>query len=103
LQDYLEEVIQKLRRTIKAQRPPLLNEGLPLALESLVGDMQKLAGNTPQITWHCNLNGETSLNDEQATSLDAGRARPGSKPFWPGVDAGARCDDRRAAHPGVAG
>ena len=69
LMDYLKECIQNLRRTIKAQRPPLLNHGLPLALEGLVEDMQKIAGSSTKICWNSNFDGALDLTDEQATSF----------------------------------
>jgi len=69
LLDYLEESIQNLRRAIKAQRPPLLDQGLPLALQGLVDDMQKIAGSRTSISWKCNLNGAPGLMDEQSTSI----------------------------------
>ena len=67
--DYLKECIQNLRRTIKAQRPPLLDHGLPLALEGLVEDMQKVAGASTTIYWSSNFDGALDLTDEQATSF----------------------------------
>jgi len=69
LVDYLEESIQNLRRAIKAQRPPLLDGGLPLALQGLVEEMQKLAGPSLSITWASELDGTLGLSDEQATSV----------------------------------
>jgi len=69
LVDYLEESIQNLRRTIKAQRPPLLDQGLPLALQGLVEDMQKIADSLTSISWQTNLNVALYLSDEQATSI----------------------------------
>jgi signal transduction histidine kinase len=51
LQDYLEDVIQKLRQAIKDQRPPILDGGLAYALESLVHDMQKQVSSDTSITW----------------------------------------------------
>jgi signal transduction histidine kinase len=65
LLDYLEELIQNLRLMIKTQRPPLLDQGLPLALQGLVEDMQKRASSPTLITWVSNLDG-TIANDEQA-------------------------------------
>ena len=67
--DYLEESIQNLRRAIKAQRPPLLDGGLPLALEGLVEEMQKVIGSSVSILWKSNLQGTLGLNDEQAISI----------------------------------
>ncbi len=69
LLDYLEGLIQNLRQMIKAQRPPLLDQGLPLALQGLVEDMQKRADSSTSITWQSSLDGTLLLNDEQATSI----------------------------------
>jgi two-component system sensor histidine kinase ComP len=69
LLDYLEGLIQNMRRMIKAQRPPLLDQGLPLALQGLVEDMQKRAGSSTSITWQNSLDGTLLLSDEQATSI----------------------------------
>jgi two-component system, NarL family, sensor histidine kinase ComP len=69
LLDYLEGLIQNLRRMIKAQRPPLLDQGLPLALQGLVEELQKRADSSTSITWQSNLDGTLSLSDEQATSI----------------------------------
>jgi two-component system sensor histidine kinase ComP len=69
LLDYLEGLIKNLRQMIKAQRPPLLDQGLPLALQGLVEDMQKRVTPSTSITWQSSLDGTLSLNDEQATSI----------------------------------
>ncbi len=69
LVQYLEGCIQNLRVTIKAQRTPLLDQGLPLALQGLVEDMQKIAGKGTQVAWKANINGSAGLNDEQATAV----------------------------------
>jgi signal transduction histidine kinase len=69
LVNLLDESIQTLRRTIQDQRPPFLDHGLQLALQSLVEEMRKLAGHSPIISWHSNINGRLALSDEQATAL----------------------------------
>jgi signal transduction histidine kinase len=69
LAGHLENIIDQLRRTIKAQRTALLDQGLELALESLVVDMQSLAGNRSQIIWDNAVEGNLNLTDEQATSI----------------------------------
>jgi signal transduction histidine kinase len=69
LLDYLEGLIQNMRQMIKAQRPPLLDQGLPLALQGLVEDMQRWAGSSASLTWESNLDGTSPLSDEQATSI----------------------------------
>lgn len=69
LMDYMEESIQNLRRLIKAQRPPLLDQGLSLAVEGLVKDMQKIASPSTSISWENNLHEGITISDEQATSI----------------------------------
>lgn len=69
LLDYMEDSIQNLRRMIKTQRPPLLDQGLSLALEGLVMDMQRFADPSTSITWQSHITDPISLNDEQATSI----------------------------------
>ncbi len=69
LLDYLDGLIQNLRQMIKTQRPPLLDQGLPLALQGLVEDMQRRASSPTLITWRSNFDGTLLLNDEQATSV----------------------------------
>jgi len=66
---YVESSIKDLRRIIKAQRSPLLNQGLPLALDGLIRDMQTIAGHSTSITWQNNIHDTLSLSDEQATSI----------------------------------
>jgi two-component system sensor histidine kinase ComP len=67
--DYLELIIQNLRQVIQAQRPPLLDQGLPLALQGLVEDMQKKTDSSTSIILHSNVEGSLPLSDEQATSI----------------------------------
>ncbi len=69
LAEHLENIIEQLRRTIKAQRTALLDQGLELALESLVIDMQLLAGDSPRIIWNDAVGGKLKLTDEHATSI----------------------------------
>jgi signal transduction histidine kinase len=69
LMDCLEGSIQNLHRTIKTQRPSLLDGGLPLALEGLVEEMQKVAGSSVSISWISDLEGRLGLTDEQAISF----------------------------------
>jgi len=66
---YLDGLIQNLRQIIKAQRPPLLDQGLPLALQGLIDDMQKRVVSATSITWQSDLDGPLSLSDEQATTI----------------------------------
>ena len=65
----LDEGIETLNRTIKAQRPPLLDYGLRLALLGLVEEMQKLGGSPPVLSWRCNVIDRLDLSDEGATAL----------------------------------
>jgi signal transduction histidine kinase len=66
---HISNIIDQLRQTIKAQRTTLLDQGLALALESLVGDMQTIAGKGIRISWRNTLDGALHLTDEQATSI----------------------------------
>lgn len=61
--------MEKLRGLIRAQRPSLLDQGLLFALQGLVDEMQRLAGDSPQISWSSDLEGRLELSDEQATSI----------------------------------
>jgi signal transduction histidine kinase len=65
----LDDIIEALRRTIRDERPPLLDQGLQLALQGLVEEMQKVAGASPAISWRSNIAGRLPLSDEQATAL----------------------------------
>ena len=69
LKEHLEDSIHRLRQMIWSQRPPMLSQGLPLALEGLVGEMQKVTDQTSLITWECHVNDLVGLNDEQATCI----------------------------------
>lgn len=66
---YVERSIKDLRRIIKAQRPPLLDRGLFLAVEGLIMDMQKVVGLSTTITWHNDVRDTLSISDEIATSF----------------------------------
>ena len=67
--ELLEETIGTLRRTIRGLRPPLLDQGLPMALRGLVEEMCKMAGGSPTVTLQSNVEGRLGLPDEQATAL----------------------------------
>jgi signal transduction histidine kinase len=69
LTSHISTIVDQLRRTIKAQRTALLDQGLALALEALVDDMQSLAGDRPQISWNNTVESRLNLTDEQATSI----------------------------------
>lgn len=58
-----------LCRTIRGLRPPPLDQGLHLALQSLVEEMRKVAGESPTITLRSNVETRLDLSDEQATAL----------------------------------
>lgn len=66
---YIERSIKNLRSIIKAQRPPLLNQGLSLAMDGLVRDMQKLSGSSTAIFWQNGILDNLAISDEQATSI----------------------------------
>lgn len=66
----MDSVILHLRQTIETQRPSLLESGISLALQHLLEDMRPLAGQAgPVITWHCSLNNDLTLTEEQSTSI----------------------------------
>lgn len=67
--ELIDQSIQTLRRTIGDQRPPLLDQGLPLSLESLVEETQEMAGEELTVSWRGNVTGRLGLSDEQATAL----------------------------------
>ncbi len=67
--DLVDRAITMLRQTIKAQRPSLLDQGLLLALNDLINDMEQLAGDRLLIHWRNCLKDEIHLPDEQATSV----------------------------------
>jgi two-component system sensor histidine kinase ComP len=69
LLDDMDDVFGTLRQMIRTQRPPMLDGGLPLALEGLVKDMQRRTDSSTMITWKNHLQGSFVLNDEQATSI----------------------------------
>jgi len=66
---YLDGAIEQLRHTIKNQRTAFLDQDLPLALQDLVTDVQKLAGESTTLHWESDLNGQLCLTDEKATSI----------------------------------
>ncbi len=65
----IENSIKDLRRIIKAQRPPLLNQGLLMAMEGLINDMQKVADSSTSISWQNDIHDTLSISDELATSI----------------------------------
>ena len=69
LATHLDHTIDILRNTIKAQRPSLLDHGLPIALQDLVTDMGNLTGEAgPTIRWQRQVD-SVHITDEQATSV----------------------------------
>jgi signal transduction histidine kinase len=71
LVDLLDDTISALRGMIKEARPPLLDQGLLLALQGVVEDMQKVVGPWPAISLTSDLGqiGELAFTDERATAL----------------------------------
>jgi signal transduction histidine kinase len=69
LAGHLSNIIDQLRQMINTQRTALLDQGLELALQSLVMDMQTLAGKKTTILWNNAVDGGLNLTDEQATSI----------------------------------
>ncbi|MDD5367588.1 MAG: ATP-binding protein [Anaerolineaceae bacterium] len=65
----VDGAITMLRQTIKAQRPSLLDQGLLNALNDMINDMKKIAGEDLLIHWRNSLKEEIKLPDEQATSV----------------------------------
>ena len=69
LTGHISNIVDQLRQTIKAQRTTLLDQGVELALEALVGDMQSLAGEETRLLWTSTVDGKLNLTDEQSTSI----------------------------------
>lgn len=67
--NYVDQSIDELRQTIKAQRPSLLDRGLTLALQDLIDDMEQLAKDDMVFLWHNYLEDDVILTDEKATSI----------------------------------
>jgi signal transduction histidine kinase len=67
--DLLDDTIGTLRRTIRGLRPPLLDQGLAMALKGLVDEMREVAGGLPTIALQSNVKTRLGLSDEQATAL----------------------------------
>jgi two-component system sensor histidine kinase ComP len=67
--ELIDGAIRGLRHTIKEQRPPLLDQGLELALQSLVADAQEMVGDSPVIVLRNTLTARPGLSDEEATAL----------------------------------
>lgn len=66
---YLGEAIQQIRRTIKAQRPSILNRSLDLAVQELILDSQRMAGNVPKFSWYTNLKEPLEMAEEKKTAI----------------------------------
>lgn len=69
LDEHLGEIMSTLRQIIHAQRPSMLDQGLPLALEDLVHEMQQVADKAPMISWQSEPNLELGMDDETAISI----------------------------------
>jgi two-component system sensor histidine kinase ComP len=65
----VDDSLQIILQTIKAQRSSLLDRGLMLAMQDMVNQIQKLAGNEIVVLWHNKLDGEINLPDEKATQI----------------------------------
>jgi signal transduction histidine kinase len=65
----LEDAIQTLRSAIRNERPPLLDQGLQLALQGLVEETRQIVGAAPAIVWRNDAAGPLGFGDEQATAL----------------------------------
>lgn len=65
----LDNIVITLRRTIRGLRPPLLDQGLHLALKGLVNEMHEIIGESPAILLRSNVEKQLGLSDEQATAL----------------------------------
>jgi signal transduction histidine kinase len=67
----LDETIGSLRRMIRDQRPPFIEQGLVFALQGMVEEMRALADGSPTISFTSSVS-ETAplrLSDEQTTAL----------------------------------
>lgn len=70
INEFFDQLIGRLRTTIQKQRPALLNASLPLALQGLVEEMDRLVGEDgPHIIWCAELPNEVKLPDPLATSV----------------------------------
>lgn len=65
----LDQTVQGLRQIIEAQYSPLIDLGIPSALEGLIAEMQKWAGPSPQIIWRSTIHEPLPLTKEQCTAL----------------------------------
>lgn len=66
---HLRKITAKLRQTIKAQRPSLLDQGIVLALQDLINDMNQLTGDKTIIQLRNLLPESIILDDEKSTAL----------------------------------
>lgn len=69
LANHLQNAVLKLRQTIKAQRPSLLDQGIVLALQDLIGDLNQLAGDKTIIRLRNLLPEPVLLDDERTTAF----------------------------------
>jgi signal transduction histidine kinase len=66
---HLQKIAAKLRQTIKAQRPSLLDQGIVLALQDLINDMNQLTDDKTIINLRNLLPEPIILDDEKSTAL----------------------------------
>ena len=66
---HLQKTIVRLRQTIKAQRPSLLDQGIVLALQDLISDLNQLTNDKTIIQLRNLLSGPIVLDDEKTTAL----------------------------------
>lgn len=70
IEKYLDNAIEALRQAIEAQRPPMLDHGLPLALQDLAEKMEQRAGSDgPRILWRDKTRPSLRLADDLAINL----------------------------------
>lgn len=69
LAEHLQKAVLKLRQTIKAQRPSLLDQGVVLALQDLISDLNQLAKDKTIIQLRNLLPEPIILDDNRTTAL----------------------------------
>jgi signal transduction histidine kinase len=69
LASHLQKTVVRLRQTIKAQRPSLLDQGIVLALQDLISDLNQLAEGKTIIRLRNLLPEAITLDDDRTTAL----------------------------------
>lgn len=69
LATHLQKIVVKLRQTIKAQRPSLLDQGIVLALQDLISDLNQLTDGKTIIRLRNLLPESLILDDDRTTAL----------------------------------